>query len=168
MTVDTAVPDPRAARRWARQCVALGVALLLIVAVVVSGSGGPAAGHALSSWGLLVLAGAAFAACLWRSRQFTGRTRWAWAVLGTGLLLWGAGQFAWLARWAAPGAAESLFPLLGGPGVIGLTVLVPAGLLLLPSASQPLANRLRSIIDGLLIAASLILVAWILVMDSRL
>jgi diguanylate cyclase (GGDEF)-like protein/PAS domain S-box-containing protein len=168
MTVDTAVPDPRAARRWARQCMAVGAALAVIVALVASGYGGPGTAHTVSSWGLSAMAGSAFAACLWRSRGFTGRARWAWAVIGTGLLLWGLGQISWLSRWPAAGAPDGLFPMLGGPGVIGLAVLLPAGLLILPSASQPLVNRLRSILDGLLIAVSLALVAWVFVIDNHL
>jgi diguanylate cyclase (GGDEF)-like protein/PAS domain S-box-containing protein len=168
MTVDTAVPDTRAARRWARQCVAVGVVLAVIVALVASGAGGPGTAHTVSSWGLLAMAGCAFAACLWRSRGFTGRARWAWAVIGTGLLLWGAGQFSWLTRWPVAGAPDGLFPVLGWPGVIGLAVLLPAGLLILPTASQPLVNRLRSILDGLLIAVSLALVAWVFVIDQQL
>jgi diguanylate cyclase (GGDEF)-like protein/PAS domain S-box-containing protein len=168
MTVDTAVPDPRAARRWARQCVAAGVVLAVIVAFVLSGYGGPGTAHTVSSWGLLAFSGSAFAACLWRSRGFTGRARWAWAVIGVGLMLWGLGQFAWLAQWPVAGAPDGLFPMLSGPGLIALTVLIPAGLLLLPSASQPLVNRLRSILDGLLIAVSLALVAWVFVIDRHL
>ncbi|MEU4624082.1 EAL domain-containing protein [Actinoplanes sp. NPDC023801] len=168
MTVGTAVPDPRAARRWARLCVAAGVVLAAIVALVVSGYGGPRTAHTVSSWALLAAAAAAAGACVWRSRGFTGRGRWAWAVLGTGLLLWGAGQFSWLARSPVAGAPDGLSPLFGGPGVIGLVVLIPAGLLIMPSASQPLVNRLRSILDGLLIAASLALVAWVFVIDRHL
>ncbi|MDI6101325.1 bifunctional diguanylate cyclase/phosphodiesterase [Actinoplanes sp. NEAU-A12] len=168
MAVDTTVDDPRAARRWARSSAAVGALLTILVALVVSGVGGPAVALAISSWGLLALAAGASAACLWRSRGFTGRARWGWSTLATGLLLWGLGQFSWLAERGVAGAPEGLFGVFSNPGLIGLIVLIPAGLLILPSASQPMANRLRSVLDGLLIASSLILVAWVFVMDPNL
>ncbi|HWS33716.1 MAG TPA: bifunctional diguanylate cyclase/phosphodiesterase [Actinoplanes sp.] len=116
---------------------------------------------AITTWGLLGAGALAAAACLWRAAGFTGRARWGWALIGAGLFCWSLGQFAWF-------AGPALFELLKTPGLIGLVVLLPAGVLILPSASQPLANRLRSVLDGLLIAASLALVAWVFVMDPRL
>jgi diguanylate cyclase (GGDEF)-like protein/PAS domain S-box-containing protein len=41
--------------------------------------------------------------------------------------------------------------------------LVAAGVLIVPVARQSVANRIRSIVDGLIIATSLLLVAWVLV-----
>jgi diguanylate cyclase (GGDEF)-like protein/PAS domain S-box-containing protein len=168
MAVDTTVDEPRAARRWARRSAAVGALLAVLAVLVISGAGGPGTARAVATWGLLALAAGASAACLWRSSGFTGRARWGWATLAAGLALWGLGQFAWLAERGVPGAPADLFPLLGTPGLIGLMILVPAGVLTLPSASQPLANRLRSVLDGLMIATSLILVAWVFVMEPHL
>ncbi|GAA4930135.1 putative bifunctional diguanylate cyclase/phosphodiesterase [Actinoplanes utahensis] len=166
MSVDSR--SPRAAGSWARLCVLLGAVFAVVAGLVAAGPGGPETSRAIGAWALLAGAGAATAACLWRSRGFTGRARWGWAVLGAGLLVWGLGQFAWFTQWPLPGGVPNLNPLLTGPSVLGLLVLIPAGLLILPSASQPLVNRLRSILDGLLIAASLVLVAWVFVLDRHL
>ena len=160
--------DPRAARHWARRCALLGAVFAVIAGLVVAGFGGPETSRAICAWAVLAGATTAAAACLWRSRGFTGRARWGWAVLAAGLLAWGLGQFAWFTRSPLPGGIPDLDALLGGPGMLGLMVLIPAGLLILPSASQPLVNRLRSILDGLLIAASLVLVAWVFVLDRHL
>ncbi|GAA1580052.1 putative bifunctional diguanylate cyclase/phosphodiesterase [Actinoplanes couchii] len=114
-----------------------------------------------TAWGLLAGGVAAAVACWWRAAGFAGRARWGWAAIGAGLLFWSIGQFSWF-------AGPPFFEMFKVPALLGLVVVVPAGLLILPSGSQPLANRLRSVLDGLLIAASLALVAWVFVMDPRL
>ncbi|SDT78590.1 putative bifunctional diguanylate cyclase/phosphodiesterase [Actinoplanes derwentensis] len=161
MAADNTARDPRAARRWARLAIVAGVILTVLVLLVVSGAGGPGVVWTVTSWALLGGGAAAAAACLWRAAGFMGRARWGWALIGTGLLFWGLGQFAWF-------AGPPLVAVLEIPSLAGLVVLIPAGLLILPSTSQPLANRLRSVLDGLLIAVSLALVAWVFVMDPRL
>ncbi|MEU8663093.1 putative bifunctional diguanylate cyclase/phosphodiesterase [Actinoplanes philippinensis] len=168
MAVDTTAPGPRAASRWARHSVAAGAVLAILIALVAASPGGPGTARAVTAWGLLGASSAAAAGCLWRSRGFTGRARWGWTLLAAGVFLWGLGQFGWFTQWPVAGVTRDLFPTLATPGLIGLVVLIPAGVLSLPSASQPLANRIRSVLDGLLIAASLVLVAWIFLMDPRL
>jgi diguanylate cyclase (GGDEF)-like protein/PAS domain S-box-containing protein len=168
MAVDTTVPGSRATRRWARLSVATGAVLAVLIASVAAGVGGPEATRGVAAWGLLGMSAAAAAGCLWRSAGFTGRARWGWGLLAAGVFAWGLGQFGWFTQWPVPGVTADLFPLLGPVGLAGLTVLIPAGVLTLPSASQPLVNRLRSVLDGLLISASLVIVAWVFVMDARL
>ncbi|WP_433826534.1 putative bifunctional diguanylate cyclase/phosphodiesterase [Actinoplanes sp. CA-015351] len=139
-------------RRWALAC-ALIIALLAVTAVML-GIGGPA----VSFVALPIAAAAAAAACLWRSRRFTGRTRVGWTALAAGLSFWGAGQLQFLISTGGniePGVVTPSLTL------IGMIVLVPAGLLIMPSGAQPLANRIRSVLDGLMIATSLVLVAWV-------
>ncbi|BEL12166.1 hypothetical protein Q0Z83_103570 [Actinoplanes sichuanensis] len=167
MAVDTTVPGSRATRRWARLSVAAGAVLAVLIALVTAGVGGPDATRGVAAWGLLGMSSAAAAGCLWRSRGFTGRARWGWALLAAGVFAWGLGQFGWFTQWPVPGVTASLFPLLSSIGLVGLVVLIPAGVLTLPSASQPLVNRLRSVLDGLLIASSLVIVAWVFVVDAR-
>jgi diguanylate cyclase (GGDEF)-like protein/PAS domain S-box-containing protein len=145
-----------AGRRWARTC-ALIVALLAVVAVLIV-AGGPGSDRIVTLTALPLAAIAAAAACLWRSRRFTGRARWGWTALSAGVACWGAGQFEWLVS-SGPNIEPGIFtPSLT---LIAMAVIVPAGLLIMPSAQQPLANRIRSVLDGLMIAASLILVAWV-------
>jgi diguanylate cyclase (GGDEF)-like protein/PAS domain S-box-containing protein len=149
-------PSSTAGRRWARTC-ALIVALLAVVAVLI-GAGEPATDRLVTLTALPLAAIAAAAACLWRSRQFTGRSRWGWAALSAGVACWGAGQMQWLLN-----SGPTIEPGVFSPSLtlIAMAVIVPAGLLIMPSTAQPLANRIRSVLDGLMIAASLILVAWV-------
>ncbi|MEU4421306.1 bifunctional diguanylate cyclase/phosphodiesterase [Actinoplanes sp. NPDC024001] len=159
-----AVPDQKAERRWVRLCLSVCAVFAVLAVLIGTGLGGPGATRAICLAALLAGSVAAAFACLWRSRGFTGRSRWGWATLGAGVLSWGLGQFSFLQHAGAeiePGAAPA------GPnlGVLGM-LLVGAGLLILPSASQPLVNRIRSVLDGLLIAASLVLVGWVFAIDQ--
>ena len=58
---------------------------------------------------------------------------------------------------------EVPFPSVADFGYLGMVPLLAAGLLMVPVAQQSLANRMRSVVDGLMIAASLLLVSWIFV-----
>ncbi|MEU4688197.1 bifunctional diguanylate cyclase/phosphodiesterase [Actinoplanes sp. NPDC023714] len=149
-------PSSTAGRRWLRAC-ALIVSLLVVVVVLLTG-GAPDTDRIVALTALPLAAVAAAAACLWRSRQFTGRARWGWATLAAGIALWGAGQFRFL---LGTGPSVEPGPIDPSLTLLGMAVLVPAGLLIMPSSSQPLVNRIRSILDGLMIATSLILVAWV-------
>ncbi|WP_430783567.1 putative bifunctional diguanylate cyclase/phosphodiesterase [Actinoplanes sp. G11-F43] len=159
MAADDTALDPRAARRWAGYATLAGAVFTVLAALVVFGS--PGVARATATWGLLGAGAVAAAACLRRSRGLTGRARWGWTLIAAGLLLWGTGQFSWF-------SSPDLFRALSGPAMFGLVVLLPAGLLTMPRASQPVVNRVRSVLDGLLIAASLALVAWVFVVDHQL
>ena len=132
--------------------------------VLSTGAGGPAVSQAISNLGLCLAALAAAVACLNRARSFTGRTAWGWTFIGLGVLSWGLGQACWVYLESFRGD-EVPFPSAADVGYIGLVVLVPVGLLILPSAAQALANRVRSVLDGLMVAASLVLMAWIFVVE---
>ncbi|GLY05605.1 EAL domain-containing protein [Actinoplanes sp. NBRC 101535] len=166
MAVNRAAHDPDVARRWVRLCVAVGSVVAVMAILIGAGVGGPRGDHLLTAWTLLFAAGAAAVACAWRSRRFTGRARWGWSMLGLGMAVWGYGQFSWLTTFLPNGTPVAL---LGTPhlSVLAMAALVPAGLLILPSSSQPLVNRVRSVLDGLLIATSLFLVAWVFLLDPR-
>jgi diguanylate cyclase (GGDEF)-like protein/PAS domain S-box-containing protein len=137
---------------WIRLCVLAGV---LVAAFALAM--GTSAGEAVSTYGLCFGAIAAAIACLWRARAFTGRTRWGWGLIGLGVSSWGLGQSTRIFLETVP------LPSVADVGYLGMVVLTPIGLLVLPSVTQALANRLRSVLDGLMMASSLVLVAWIFV-----
>ncbi|GGN60546.1 hypothetical protein GCM10010112_16910 [Actinoplanes lobatus] len=167
MAVDRTAMDPGALRRWARHCVAVGALFLVVAVLVASRAGGTATAGAIGTWALLAGAVIAAGACVWRSLAFTGRARWSWTLLAAGLLAWGVAQFAWLARRWVPGLPDALAqPGAEDIGLVGLGLLIPVALLTMPRAAQPLVNRIRSVLDGLLIATSLVLISWIFVMDD--
>ncbi|BCJ42064.1 hypothetical protein GCM10010168_65600 [Actinoplanes ianthinogenes] len=150
-------------RAWVRVCIAVAAVLAVLVVLIGAGVGSPG----LSTWALAIGAVVAAATCWRRGRLFTGRARWGWSTIAAGVLSWGLGIGYTLVRyWPTGGTSE--VPSPADTGYLGLLLLVPLGLLILPSASQPLANRARSVLDGMLVAASLVLVSWVFVVDGRL
>ncbi|GIF07560.1 putative bifunctional diguanylate cyclase/phosphodiesterase [Actinoplanes siamensis] len=153
-------------RRWVRVCAAVAAVLAVLVVLIGAEAGGPELTRDISTWALTVFPLAAAATCLWRAGLFTGRARWGWVVLAAGIASWGLGQAYTLAQ-SFPYGGSLDVPSWADAGYLGMLLLVPLGLLILPSTSQPLANRARSVLDGMLVAASLVLVGWVFVVDPR-
>ena len=57
------------------------------------------------------------------------------------------------------------FPSYADVGFLGLPLLAAIGLLLIPSAIQTLAGRIRTVIDGMMIAGAVFLCSWVVVLD---
>jgi diguanylate cyclase (GGDEF)-like protein/PAS domain S-box-containing protein len=155
---------PRHLRGWARLGIAVACVFGVFSLVLITGIAGAAMSQTISNVGLAVAAISAAVACLIRAGSFTGRMRWGWALIGLGVLSWGLGQVGWVYLESFRGD-EVPFPSQADIGYIGMVLLTPAGLLILPSAQQALANRARSVLDGLMVATSLILMAWIFVVE---
>ncbi|AEV87768.1 diguanylate cyclase [Actinoplanes sp. SE50] len=154
-------------RRWVHVCIAVAAVLAVLAVLVGTEAGGRQLAADVSTWALAILPMVAAGTCVWRSRLFTGRARWGWAVLGAGVFSWGAGASYTVAEFF-PHGGDPQIPSWADLGFTGLMLLVPLGLLILPSGAQPLANRARSVLDGLLVASSLVLVGWVFVVDPRL
>ncbi|GAA0797403.1 putative bifunctional diguanylate cyclase/phosphodiesterase [Spirilliplanes yamanashiensis] len=150
------------ATRWTRLCVAVGAAVVVFGGLLLSNVGGALVSQTISNVGLCVAALSAAVACLVRARGTTGRLRLSWGLIGLGILSWGAGQMAWVYLESVRGE-EVPFPSGADIGYMGLPPLAVAGLLFLPVAAQTLANRIRSVLDGLMIGASALMISWILV-----
>ena len=151
-------------RGWGNLCVAVATVAGLFGAVLSTGIGGPEVSQTISNVGLCVAAISAAFACLVRAKSFTGRMRLGWGLIGLGVLSWGLGQSCWVYLESFRGD-EVPFPSQADIGYLGMVLLTPAGLLILPSAAQALANRARSVLDGLMVATSLVLIAWILIVE---
>ncbi|MDT4994739.1 MAG: hypothetical protein QOH97_4631 [Actinoplanes sp.] len=149
---------------WVRLRIGVGIVVGLFGAVLSTGVGGPDVAQTISNVGLCVAALAAAIAFLARARAFTGRIRWGWILIGLGVLSWGLGQADWVYLESFRGD-DVPFPSAADIGYIGLVLLIPIGLLILPSSAQALANRARSVLDGLMVATSLVLIAWIFVVE---
>ncbi|GIE93201.1 putative bifunctional diguanylate cyclase/phosphodiesterase [Paractinoplanes rishiriensis] len=160
-------PAGRLASGWARLCLVVGVICALFALVLSTSVGGDSVSQTVSNFGLCLAAVAAAVACLTRARTFRGRMRWGWVFIGLGVLSWGSGQSAWVWLETFQGE-EAPFPSIADIGYLGMVLLTPIGLLTLPSVAQVLANRVRSVLDGLMVAASLVLIAWIFVVSPLL
>ena len=95
-----------------------------------------------------------------------GATRRFWFLLGAAAGSWGCGQAVWTWYESILGR-EVPFPSPADIGYLGMPVLATAALLSLPLAAPTLAGRARTILDGLTVAASLLVCSWVLVLEPR-
>ena len=154
-----------AQRRFAAERAAIAVVALLWLTCLVLGVGGPRATQAISNFGLIAAAASAGLACLATARRSSAQHRRMWKLLGVSALSWGSGQAAWTWYESVLGR-EVPFPSLADVGYLAAVPLAAAALLSLPFAAQGLVGRVRQVLDGLMIAASLLLASWVLVLNT--
>ncbi|WP_203821502.1 putative bifunctional diguanylate cyclase/phosphodiesterase [Paractinoplanes ferrugineus] len=147
---------------WSRLCIGVGVAFVLFAVLLSTGAAGPWATQKVAGYGLCYAAFSAAIASMECARWYRGRSRGGWLLIGLGAFSWGAGQVVDIYR-TAPG-----FSSPATLGYLGMIVFTSTGLLVLPSAQQALANRIRSVLDGLMVAISLVLIAWIFLISPLL
>jgi signal transduction histidine kinase len=102
---------------------------------------------------------AATAACLWVAAREESRTRRAWIALGAATASWGFGEVIW-SFYEVVLRKETPFPGLADIGFIGLVPFAVVALLAFPTAPRGTPARLRAILDGLIIAGSVLFIAW--------
>jgi signal transduction histidine kinase len=91
-------------------------------------------------------------------RAWTASLHRAWRLLGSAALFWGLGRVVWTVtelRGGEPGV-----PSLADAGFLIALPLLIAGVLAFPTAPMRATARLRTLLDGLLIAASLLFLGW--------
>jgi hypothetical protein len=138
----------------------LAVLFLLWMIVVI---GGPHLTDAVDDLGELAAALVAAAACaLAATRLTSGRA--CWILLGASALAWGAGEAAWSYYDLISGVAVP-FPSLADVGFLASVPLAVAGLLLFPSSPRRAADRIQGILDGSIIAGSLLFASWVTVLQ---
>lgn len=141
------------------------VATLGWVALLLLSTGQPEQAQLVSNVGLTVSALGASLAAVRRSRGCTGAMRRFWMLLGAAAGSWGSGQAVWTWYESILGR-EVPFPSPADIGYLGMPVLATAALLSLPLAAPTLAGRARTILDGLTVAASLLVCSWVLVLGT--
>ncbi len=115
---------------------------------------------AVDDLGQLVAAAAAAVCCAAAGRRaLPPRTRWAWWLLSAGTAAWAAGEAVWSYDELIVGRTVP-FPSLADAGFLAFPVLAGVALLLLPTGQDAAASRLRDLLDGLIIAGSLLIVTW--------
>jgi len=117
----------------------------------------------VSNVGLTVAAFAGAIGCFVGARR-RDRYRRSWLFLGGACFAWGCGQVVW--TWYESTGREVPFPSYADIGYLCLPPLAAIGLLILPSATQSLAGRVRAVIDGMMIAGAVLLCSWVLVLDE--
>ncbi|MCA1735750.1 MAG: hypothetical protein LC739_06480 [Actinobacteria bacterium] len=140
------------------RAVALIAAAAAVVFALILAVAGPLTETSFTSVsyaGLSATAGIVLVAAALSNR---GRSRVAWALIGTGVLCWGIGEIVWIAQAAAgeipyPGPAD-FFYVAGYP-------LLFAGIILLPHLRPGHFERIRLAIDALAGTMSLGVVMWV-------
>ena len=115
----------------------------------------------ISNVGLTVMPLVAAAQCARQARGETGRLRRGWRLMGGSCLAWGLGMAVWTA-YESIGGRDVPFPSLADVGYLATVPLAVAALLIFPTAPQRRAAQVRTVVDGLVIGASLLIVSWIL------
>src|SRR5437764_6743058 len=115
----------------------------------------------ISNVGLTVMPLVAAAQCARQARALGGRLRRGWALMAGSCLAWGLGMAVWTA-YESIGGRDVPFPSLADVGYLATVPLAVAALLIFPTAPQRRAAQARTVIDGLVIGASLLIVSWIL------
>ncbi len=95
-------------------------------------------------------------ACLVAYRRVAGPARYGWALIGAAMASWAAGQLVWtrlelVAHWTNP------FPSLADVGYLLTLPLMVLGMAALITARH---GKLRTMLDALIVSASLLFVVW--------
>ena len=142
-----------------RYLVTCGIAAAISItwaALLILQVGGASASQTISNFGLLVAAFAGAAGCFYAARRGDVYRR-TWLFLGAASAAWGLGQVVW--TWYESTGREVPFPSYADVGYLCLPPLAAIGLLVLPGTTQSLAGRIRTLIDGMMIAGAVLL--WI-------
>ena len=98
-------------------------------------------------------------------RAWTASLHRAWRLLGSAALAWGLGQVVWTVQELRSGTGVPV-PSLADVGYLTALPLLIAGVLAFPTAPMRATARLRTLLDGLLIAASLLFLGWATVLGD--
>ncbi|MGQ0831815.1 MAG: diguanylate cyclase domain-containing protein [Microthrixaceae bacterium] len=141
--------------------VAVATGLAVATAVVWSGWGGPDAATAISDT-VGILTALVGAAIVLRHARTHRTHRTAWTLLAGGMLLWGLGEVIW-GYFELVAGDEVPFPSIADVAYLGAVPFVVAGLLAFAKGSGA-RFHLRTVLDGCLVSASLLFIAWALVL----
>jgi diguanylate cyclase (GGDEF)-like protein len=120
----------------------------------------------LSNGGQLLAALVASLGCAVAARRTQGQRRRAWRWLSAGTGAWAAGQAVWSYYEVFLGR-EVPFPSLADVGFVIFPLAAAAGLVIwLGTQSEQLAARGRDVMDGAIIAGSLLVLSWVTALGS--
>ncbi|MDQ4008027.1 MAG: GGDEF domain-containing protein, partial [Actinomycetota bacterium] len=114
----------------------------------------------VSDLGQLAAAGGAALACGWAATRALDRRRRAWWLLAAGTGSWALGQLAWTYYEVVLGR-QVPFPSVADVGFLAFPVFAAIGLLCWSGAHHSAAARGRDVLDGSIIAGSLLLLSWV-------
>ncbi|MGD1012678.1 MAG: EAL domain-containing protein [Acidimicrobiales bacterium] len=138
----------------------VGAALLVLFALWMAhlsiDHGSPAGAELLVK---LLAAALAAASCAVASRRAEPASRLAWAWIAAATGCWALGEVA-LTCYEFLGNGTQPFPSIADAGFLVALPLVTIGLLLFPSMPKPGVSAARVVLDGVIVAGSLLVVSW--------
>ena len=126
-------------------------------------------GKGQHGWDKTVIVTAEFVAA-YLAAFFAGRTAWrnrslAWCSLSLATFSWGSGQVAW-AYYQLIAHRDAPFPSIADYGFVGFVPFAIVGVSILCFGRAHPSERVRALLDSLLIAFSLMSVAWVVALES--
>jgi hypothetical protein len=153
-------------RRNRRYQLVLGLALaasLAFLAFLLARPAGDDAIKLVANLAQLLAPVVAAASCAAAAVSGTGRTRRAWSLLAASAGSWAVGQATWV--WYEHVAQRELpFPSLADLGYLAAIPLAAAAMLAFPGRAERAVLQVRSLLDGAVIATSLLYSSWALVL----
>ena len=162
-----AASGPALRRRFDAALIAATVAVAATAIVLGTGVGSVEFSRNLGNMLEIVAPALAAVCCFQVARRARGSWRIGWYLVGASCVSWGVGQSIW--TWLEtvegqispfPSAADFFFLL-----AVPLSV---AGLLWFPSSPDTQSGRARTLLDGIIVAASVLFVSWTVVLGPTL
>jgi len=149
----------RAGRRFIGSAIAVIVLSAVFIAWTAARIGGDTVTIAVDDIGEAIAAAIAAVSCGYAAWRNAGRMRLAWALLGASAATWFAGEVVWSVYEVGLGVAVP-FPSAADAGYLLAIPLAVAGLLAFPSAPSRVTTRSQALVDGAIVALSLVFVSW--------
>jgi two-component system, sensor histidine kinase and response regulator len=147
------------ARFFRYSAAGLFLAAVMFQLCITFSIGGHGFANAVDDIGAAVAALLAGIACIVAACRTRRATRVGWSLLGAAALSWSAGEFIW--SYIEVGLGQRVPS--PSPADIGFLLMVPlgfAGVFVFAVAASRRSEGVRALVDGLLIASSLLLVSW--------
>ena len=144
-------------------CVLAGLLTIGFGAWMALQTGTDGASDALRRFGEAGAALIAAVACMVAATRHSGRSRFAWVLLGTGALAWAAGEG--VGAYFEFVGEQLRYPPLTDIGHLAAVPLAVAGIAVFPGRHRP-ASRLAFLLDGAILAGALVLISWATVLGS--
>jgi hypothetical protein len=135
------------------------VVFLIWMIVVI---GGPRLTDGVDDVGELIAALAAAVACFFAAAHVSSRSM-RWVLLGASAFSWAAGEGVWT-YYDLIWGVQVPFPSLADVGFLSAVPLAVTGLLLFPSTPRRAADRVQGVLDGCIIAGSMLFASWVTVL----
>ena len=148
--------------RFRRAAIAFGAGTAVFLFLMIVKAGGTRFTSGLDDVVELVAAAIAAGACILVAERRTPHLRRAWRWIGASALCWAVGEAIW--TWydlvVDPVVGQVPFPSAADVFFLLALPLAVIGVLLFPNAPREQVSRARSILDGVIVAGSLLFVSW--------